>query len=119
MENPKVTIYIPTKNRLALLKKAVDSVLRQTYTNWELIVVNDASTDGTKDYLDDLSKSNPKVKVIHHHESLGACVSRNDAIFSATGTFITGLDDDYIHSELLRNSAGRLIYNKAYHYKKL
>lgn len=94
MENPKVTIYIPTKNRLAFLKKAVESVLRQTYTNWELIVVNDASTDGTKDYLDDLSKSNPKVKVIHHHESLGACVSRNDAIFSATGTFITGLDDD-------------------------
>lgn len=92
--NKKVTIYIPTKNRLALLKKAVESVLRQTYTNWELIVVNDASTDGTKDYLDDLSRSNPKVKVIHHHESLGACVSRNDAIFSATGTFITGLDDD-------------------------
>lgn len=92
--NDKVSIYIPTKNRLDFLKKAIDSVLNQTYENWELIVVNDASTDDTKDYLDKLTSENPKVKAIHHKESLGACVSRNDAIFSATGEFITGLDDD-------------------------
>ncbi|WP_379968523.1 glycosyltransferase family 2 protein [Epilithonimonas sp. UC225_85] len=94
MENAKVTVYIPTKNRLVLVKKAIDSVMQQTYNNWELIVVNDASTDETKDYLDKLSTENPKIKAIHHQESLGACVSRNDAIFSATGEFITGLDDD-------------------------
>lgn len=90
----KITIYIPTKNRVALLKKAVKSVLEQTYENWELIVVNDASTDGTKEYLDTLAASNHKIKAIHHRESHGACVSRNDAIFSASGEYITGLDDD-------------------------
>ncbi|MNK67248.1 GalNAc(5)-diNAcBac-PP-undecaprenol beta-1,3-glucosyltransferase [compost metagenome] len=90
----KITIYIPTKNRLGLLKKAIDSVIQQTYDNWELIVVNDGSTDGTKDFLDKLVSENSKIKAIHHIESQGACVSRNDAIFSATGEFITGLDDD-------------------------
>lgn len=94
INSPKITIYIPTKNRLQLLKRAIESVLSQTYENWELIIVNDASTDGTKDFLDQLIKENPKIKAIHHQESLGACVSRNDAIFSAQGEFITGLDDD-------------------------
>ena len=51
MNNPLVTIYMPTKNRLGLLKRAVDSVLWQRYKNIELIVVDDASTDGTQAYL--------------------------------------------------------------------
>ncbi|OAH74384.1 hypothetical protein AXA65_06380 [Chryseobacterium sp. FP211-J200] len=85
---------MPTKNRLSLLINAVNSVLEQTYKNWELIIVNDASTDETKKYLDQLVSKNTRVKVIHHTESLGACVSRNDALSLATGDFITGLDDD-------------------------
>lgn len=97
--NPLVTIYIPTKNRLQLLEKAIASVLQQTYTNWELIIVDDASTDGTKDYLDKLTFLNPKIKAIYHIESQGACASRNDAIFSAKGDFITGLDDDDYFAE--------------------
>ncbi|MFC4687562.1 MAG: hypothetical protein BGO86_05865 [Chryseobacterium sp. 36-9] len=95
----KITIYIPTKNRLELLKRSVASVLGQTYDNWELIIVNDASTDGTKKYLDQLSLENSKIKVIHHTESKGACISRNEAIFSASGEFITGLDDDDMFTE--------------------
>ena len=92
--NPKVSIYIPTKNRLELLQAAINSVLEQTYTNWELIVVNDASTDSTQTYLTDLISKNPKIKAIHNTVSQGACVCRNAAIFSAEGEFVTGLDDD-------------------------
>lgn len=93
-KTPLISVYVPTRNRLDFLKKAIQSVENQTFENWELIIVNDASIDGTKDYLDQLIKENPKIKAIHHKESLGACVSRNDAIFSAKGKFITGLDDD-------------------------
>lgn len=89
-----ISIYIPTKNRLELLKKAIKSVMQQTYTNWELIVVNDASEDGTKEFLDKLSTESSRIKAIHHEVSKGACISRNDAIFAASGEFITGLDDD-------------------------
>ncbi|MDP9956829.1 glycosyltransferase involved in cell wall biosynthesis [Epilithonimonas hungarica] len=92
--NQLISIYIPTRNRVESLRKAINSVLAQTYTNWELIVVNDASTDNTKEFLDNLTVQNPKIRAIHHTESQGACVSRNDAIFSAKGIFVTGLDDD-------------------------
>lgn len=92
--NQLVSIYIPTKNRIELLKRAVNSVIEQTYGNWELIIVNDGSTDETENYLISLAQSDTRIKVIHHAESKGACASRNKAIFSASGEFITGLDDD-------------------------
>lgn len=90
----KVSIYIPTKNRVSSLKKAVESVIEQTYENWELLIVNDASEDGTQIYLDELTKLDKRIKVYHNKMSQGACSARNIAIFEATGEFITGLDDD-------------------------
>lgn len=91
---PLVTVYMPTKNRLALLKRAIATVMEQTYPNIELIVVNDASTDGTFEYLEQLQFENDKVQVFHHQVSQGACVARNLALKNAKGEFVTGLDDD-------------------------
>tara|TARA_R110001583_G_scaffold149274_1_gene301243 strand:+ start:39710 stop:40582 length:873 start_codon:yes stop_codon:yes gene_type:complete len=92
--NYKVTVYIPTKNRKGLLGTAVESVRRQTYTNWELIVVDDGSTDGTSDLLREISSSDPRIKYIVNETSLGGAGARNRAIQAATGDFVTGLDDD-------------------------
>lgn len=89
-----VSIYVPTKNRLASLNVAVDSVLKQSHQNIELIVVNDGSEDGTHEYLETLSKNDSRVKYIWNIKSIGAPAARNLAIQSATGNFITGLDDD-------------------------
>lgn len=88
-----VTIYITTKNRLNLLKRAIDSVFQQTYPNIELIVVDDGSDDGTQDYLLSL-RNKGLLCCILHDKSLGACVARNAAIDIAKGDFITGMDDD-------------------------
>lgn len=88
-----VTVYIPTKNRLQLLRRAVNSVLGQTHRHVEVIVVSDGSTDGTCDYVNGLMEHFP-VKLVHNETSLGACAARNQAIHMATGDFITGLDDD-------------------------
>lgn len=88
-----VTVYIPTKNRLALLQRAIKSVQTQTYSNIELIVVDDGSTDGTREYLAKEMEAG-SLKAIFHEKSLGACVARNTAIKSSRGEFITGLDDD-------------------------
>ena len=93
--SPLVSIYMPTKNRLELLKRAVLSVEKQTYPNLELVVCDDGSTDGTKEYLAALKSSKTlKVKVISNNTSNGACYARNQAINVAEGMFITGLDDD-------------------------
>lgn len=90
----KVTVYMPTKNRVDLLARAVRSVRSQTHRDWELIVVNDASTDNTKLYLDQLVGSDSRVKAIHNSHSLGGSGARNIALQHASGLFATGLDDD-------------------------
>ncbi|WP_186454453.1 glycosyltransferase [Candidatus Pantoea soli] len=91
---PLVTVYIPTWNRLNLLKRALHSVLEQTHTHLEVIVVDDQSTDGTQAYLQQLAATDRRVKPIFKTANSGACVSRNLAIEQASGAYITGLDDD-------------------------
>lgn len=89
-----VTVYIPTKNRLPLLQRAVASVLAQTHQDLEVIVADDGSTDGTLDWLKQLSAQDGRVRFFHHVQSLGAPAARNKAIRSARGEWVTGLDDD-------------------------
>jgi glycosyltransferase involved in cell wall biosynthesis len=91
---PLVTVYITTHNRLALLKRAVDSVLNQDYSNIELIISDDASSDGTDVYCLSLMQQYKNVIYIKNKKTMGACFTRNEAIKSATGIYITGLDDD-------------------------
>jgi glycosyltransferase involved in cell wall biosynthesis len=90
---PKITVYIVTKNRLDQLKQAIKSVESQTLTDWELIVVDDGSTDETASFLRNRGHT-PKFRWYHNDISVGAAAARNVAISQARGEFITGLDDD-------------------------
>jgi|26BtaG_2_1085354.scaffolds.fasta_scaffold05090_4 glycosyltransferase involved in cell wall biosynthesis len=92
--NPLVTVYIPTYNRVDLLERAVTSVLKQTYINLEIIIVDDCSIDDTHDYLEELAKREKRVRYFIQEKNSGSCASRNIAIKNAKGFFITGLDDD-------------------------
>lgn len=89
-----VSIYLPTRNRVDRLACAVESVLSQTYDAIELIVVNDASSDGTLAFLTDRAKRDSRLRVISNTAPRGGPASRNRAILSAKGAFVTGLDDD-------------------------
>lgn len=89
-----VSVYMPTKNRLQLLQRAVDSVLGQTHRDLELWVVDDGSTDGTPEYLQRASAADSRLHFIRHEQSLGAPRARNLAITRSQGEFVTGLDDD-------------------------
>lgn len=97
--NPLVTVYIPTFNRIALLKRAVESVRQQTYQNLEIIIVDDCSKDGTHEYLEEISKQDSRIRYFIKETNSGACVSRNIAIENAKGEFVTGLDDDDYFTE--------------------
>lgn len=92
--NVAVSIFVPTHNRRALLTRAVNSVLSQDFENFELIVVDDASTDDTAAYLKSVAASDPRVSVITQTNARGAPAARNRAIHAARGEFVTGLDDD-------------------------
>lgn len=88
-----VTVYIPTHNRAKLVKRAVLSVLNQTYPNIEIIVVDDCSSDNThSELLQFIEKK--QIIYLKTEAPSGAPKARNKAIFHATGKFITGLDDD-------------------------
>lgn len=93
MSQPLVTVYMPTCNRESLLSRALASIEAQTYSNIEVIVVNDGSSDNTLAVLEEF-KHRLNLRVISNSHSLGACASRNKAIMAASGEFITGLDDD-------------------------
>jgi len=91
---PIVSVYLPTHNRAELLARAIQSVLRQTFTDFELIVVDDGSTDITPVVIQQFVKDDHRVKGMRSDKSQGAPTARNMAIQAATGIYITGLDDD-------------------------
>jgi glycosyltransferase involved in cell wall biosynthesis len=95
-----VSVYMPTRNRVDLLSRAVDSVLGQTHQDFELIVVDDASTDATQAYLQHMARRDSRLKYLINSKQIGAPASRNLAILDSKGFFVTGLDDDdEFHSE--------------------
>jgi glycosyltransferase involved in cell wall biosynthesis len=89
-----VSIYLPTRNRVERLTRAVESVLSQTYNPIELIVIDDASSDGTAEFLRRRASADHRLRVVRNTDSKGAPVSRNIGIIGSKGTFATGLDDD-------------------------
>jgi len=110
---PLVTVYMPTHNRCQLLKRAVQSVLKQTYPAIELIIVDDASTDDTHNYLTELVTKHHNIYFFTQQRAKGACAARNIAIKAAQGKFVTGLDDD---DEFLPERIGYLVasYDEKY-----
>lgn len=93
MNTPLVSAVIPTRNRSDRLRAALQSVLDQTFTDIEIIVVDDASTDDTEKTLQSLSQK-AGLRYLRNKARQGASRSRNIAIQEARGEFITGLDDD-------------------------
>jgi len=90
---PLISIIIPTYNRANLLVKAIKSVFSQTYKNFELIIVNDGSTDNTKQIIDNFKKQTNKIKYIWEINS-GTAKAKNTGIKNTEGKYIAFLDSD-------------------------
>ena len=90
-----VSVYIPTRNRSALLRRAIDSVLAQSYDEIEILVCDEASDDDTPDVVASYIERYPgKFTYLRNDTPQGACRARNRCIEHASGTYVTGLDDD-------------------------
>lgn len=92
MEKDLVSIIMPSYNTGKFIKKTINSVLSQTYTNWELIIVDDCSTDDT-DYIVNSFKDQ-RIRYLKNTVNSGAAISRNKAIKEAKGKWIAFLDSD-------------------------
>ncbi len=89
---PKVSVIIPTYNRADLLPRAVNSVLSQTYHDYEIIIIDDHSPDNTQDVI--AAFSDPRIRSIRHQTNRRQSAAINTGIASARGEYIAFLDDD-------------------------
>lgn len=97
--NPTVSIIVPVYNAENSIKRCVDSILGQEFTDFELLLVNDGSTDASGAICDEYAAADPRVRVIHK-ENTGVSDTRNIAIGLATGTYLQFLDsDDWITAD--------------------
>ena len=87
-----VSIIMPNYNSAKYIKDAIDSVVAQTYTNWELIIVDDCSLDNSFEIINQYKDA--RIKLIKNESNSGAAISRNNAIKMAQGRWIAFLDSD-------------------------
>ena len=87
-----VSIIMPSFNTALYIKETIKSVLNQTYTNWELIIVDDCSTDNTDEILSTINDK--RIRYFKNEKNSGAAVSRNKALLEARGQWIAFLDSD-------------------------
>lgn len=108
-----ISILMATYNREKLLQRAIDSVLNQTYKNWELIICDDCSTDNSYKLLENYRNKHSNIKLIKNEKNIGLTKSLNKLLEQVSGSFIARLDsDDYYHPEKLEKQINFLEINK-------
>ncbi len=91
---PKISVVVITRNRVQYLRECVDSVLMQDYPDFELLIGDNGSTDGTIEYLKQLATKDHRVTVLFNDHNLGSCEGRNLLLQRATGDLWFIIDDD-------------------------
>lgn len=130
-----VSVIIPTYNREYSLTRSIESVLSQTYKKWELIIIDDCSTDNTVNIVEKFRAKDKRINFFKLEKNSGACVARNLGIKKAKGEFIAFLDsdDEYLPEKLKKQveffgnskdpnlgvlSCGRVDYRDGVEYRK-
>lgn len=108
----KVSIVTPVFNASRFLHETADSVLNQTYQDWEWLLINDCSTDDSWEIMKELSKKDNRIKIFSNEVNLKSGKTRNIAITKSTGRFIAFLDaDDLWHKDKLYIQVNFMIKN--------
>jgi glycosyltransferase involved in cell wall biosynthesis len=112
MNNSLISVIIPTYNRAHLISETLDSILAQTYTNWECVVVDDGSTDNTNEVLTRYLKKDDRFRYLINDRTKGAQGARNTGVLNAKGDFIQFFDsDDIMYPNHLKAKIDAFIQN--------
>jgi len=105
--NDLVSVIVPVYNAERFIKETIQTVLDQTYTNWELILIDDKSTDDSIKLITPYLKKDKRIKLLRNKTNLHAALTRNKGIKAATGHFIAFLDADdlWAPSKLMKQLA--------------
>lgn len=96
MNSPPITVLMPAFNSGPYLEAAIKSILTQTYINFELLIINDGSTDDTPKILNRYRKLDARIKLVNHPHRLGLVKTLNQGLKLASGTYIARMDADDI-----------------------
>ncbi len=96
MEKVSVIMGVYNCKNKKLLKKSIDSIINQTYSNWELIICNDGSTDNTLEVLEDIARTDERIKIVTYEKNRGLNYALNTCLEMASGEYIARQDDDDI-----------------------
>lgn len=114
---PLVSIILPTYNRLNLLKKALKSVINQTYKNVEILIGDNCSTDGTEEYCIELAQKDNRIKYHKNDTNIGPFLNSNEIIKRVKGDYFIFLnDDDWLDSDYIEQSMTFLLNNPEYNF---
>ena len=112
IESQKVSVITPVYNCEKLIKETINSVQNQTYKNWEMLLVDDCSTDNSANIIKEIAKSDNRIKYYKLEKNSGAAIARNIALKESTGSFIAYLDsDDLWKKEKLEKQIKFMIQN--------
>ena len=112
MENKLVSIITPVYNSEKYIEECIKSVINQSYKNIEMIIIDDGSTDNSKNIIEKYTESFPFIKYIKCNENNGAWAARNIGIEKAKGRFISFLDaDDLYKKNKIKNQINFMLNN--------
>lgn len=113
-----VSIVMPAYNAERYIERAVRSVMQQTYIDWELLIIDDQSTDGTYNIVERLSKEDLRIKLFRNERNMGVAITRNRGLDLSTGEYVALLDSDDVWLEdklsrqldLIASSGADIVY---------
>ncbi len=112
MVNPKISVVVPVYNVESYLRRCVDSILNQAFDDFEILLVDDGSLDGSGRICDEYSAVNPKVRTLHQ-KNYGVTKARESGVENSRGEWITFVDsDDYLPATALQDMYGEAVKNR-------
>ena len=114
MPPPRVTVIMPSYNAERYISESINSVIEQTFDDWELLIIDDASTDGTTDLAIHYQRSDERIRLIVQKTHRGPAYARNFGLSEARGDFIAFIDsDDLWHPEKTTKQLATMEYHHA------
>ena len=113
MDQNKISVIVPVYNAATFLERSIGSILNQTYSDLEILLIDDGSTDDSSVLCDEIARFDSRVRVIHK-QNMGVSAARNDGLDLATGEYIAFVDsDDVIAPQMLETLHHLIIHHKA------
>lgn len=96
MRSPKISVVMPVYNTKKYLRQAIESILNQTFRDFEFIIVDDCSTDSSPEIIEEYAKKDKRIRALYNSQNLKVARARNRGIEAATGRYVAQMDSDDI-----------------------